>query len=274
MQNPKLVFIAVLAVYLSGPAEFASAQSGSQSGTYQVTTPANGPAYGGRASGTVITAPLGTLLTVVVDPPVAPGGPGTVPDSGGEFNGWNGCKSELTAETTDIGVDKVDAKTFAKLQTVSVRMNLPAPNEMHWECQGTATVGGLVEAQLTQAHGTCHAGGRSKTSVVYGGQTVVADKTEAIALSKTATGQVGGNVWVLGILVTYAMAGSEKSEKAIADIATGTQARATSAIIDYVQQGDMACSIRSASAQVLAKSYTLVEVKGSAKLTWTLVTGP
>ena len=267
------VAAAIVAV-VAAPIASAAAQGSPQSGTYSVTTPdpAQGPAYGGPASGGFIYAPKGTKLTVVVDPPVLPGGPGTAPDQSGELNGWNGSQSSLSGSNDSTTQTSANSKSFAKLQTVKVSVDTPAPHERRWECQGSAKVGGVVKAILTDAHGTCHAAGKSKTQVVYAGAKVTAEDQEAIALAHQGSGNVGVTIWVLGVQVTYDAAGSSDSQKALADSDVGSQLPATSAVIDYVQKGDMAHSIQAAIDGATAKAETQVEAKGSAVVTFVLVT--
>lgn len=232
--------------------------------------------YGGFGSGVWIALPSGHGVRVVVDPPVMPGGPGTVPGSHGEDNGWNHSTGALfhSNSTTSISLA---SSTFAKLQTVTVRVD-PAPNEKHWEAQGSAKVGGVVKARLIHAIGTCHAAASSKTAVIYGGESPTAKDQEAVALAEAGNASIGAQLQIAGFgagfSTTYAVAGSSESIRALADPKTGRMDRSNSAIIDYTQKGDMAGSVRAGTTGTVATVDLTAKAKGSATISFFLVNGP
>ncbi len=243
------------------------------------TPPADvGVGYGGAKTGAWITLPIGAGgVRAQPEPAVLPGGPDTEPETSGEMNGWNGSKSRLKA-TNDTTTRMADAKTFAKMQTIRIALTMAAPAEMHWELQGSAKVGGIVKALFKDAHGSCHSAAQSVTAVIYGAaQKVKAEDRQTIALVHASSAQVGGGLQVLGCgpaySASYDVATSSVVTKALAGQDTGNQTRATSAVIDYTQRGDMAYSFKRQVAGTPAVVDTEAVAKGSATLVFFLVNG-
>ena len=239
----------------------------------------SGNRYGGAASGVHITLPANAGgVSVVVQRPVLPGGRGTKPDnSSQELGGWNGAVAALSGANPSSSPE-ASARAFAKLQTVRVDLLQPAPPEHHWETQATAAVGGSVSAHLQDAHGSCHAAASSKTSVVYGPeQKAVASDRQAIALVHQGSALVGAELSILGcgaeFTTTYATAGTSASIQALADADTGNRCRGSSAVIDYVQKGDMAYTVQTAAGGGVAKAALEAKTLGSVDLHFFLVSG-
>lgn len=231
--------------------------------------------YEYQGTGVYVEYPTGTTVTVTPGVPVAPGGPGTRPGQIGEMGGWNGSFKELEGEVAG-STPQPGAESFAKLLSVDVQLN----GEGQYEAQGKAAVGGLVSAQLINAHGSCHAYGASKTAIVYGGQKAEAKDAQLVALAHTGSGLLGltftlGGVG-FGVTTTYTTAGNQASTKILADQDTGQWAETKSATVDYVQKGDMAYSIQQAvpgpsNNQAVAKTELEVTAKGTAVIKFRLV---
>jgi len=186
------------------------------------------------------------------------------------MHGWNGSTGSFDV-TNPAATDVDGAKAYGKLQTVTVKMD-PPPPDTHWECTGAAKVGGFASAQLISAYGHCHAAAESKTTVIYGGEKLVAEDKKAVAVAEQGHGLIGATITPLGFTTTYLIAGSSALVSVLADSDPGKKARADGATIDYVQKGDMAYQIR-ANSGTPAQCKVKAEAKGSATLEFVVVAG-
>lgn len=225
----------------------------------------------------VVTVPtLGGPFTVVIEPPVYPGGPGHVPENQGESNGWNGSSGALPGETLDPLNPITDSEDWAKLQTLTVRMKKP-PGEQHWELIAQPKVGGNVSAHVENAAGSAYAAAYSKTKAVYGNQAPVAVDSAGKGVASPGNSLINTTITIAGfgggLTLPFLLAGTSAATASLGDQDTGLQARANRVTVDYTQKGEYQYTIQVPGSSGAAKADCSAEAKGSVVITAVLVAG-